>query len=114
MENAKVDNAIRRTLICQGDENRPMAKLSKLLVLNVCQFVLFVVQVVTGVGSGLISWKGFGLLLLYEDMEQMAEDMAGSERSSAAKKVLEAVRDSPEIQCREKALQAPVPLLQRH
>jgi len=40
LENAKVDNAIRRTLICQGDENKPIAKLSKLLVLNVCQSAL--------------------------------------------------------------------------
>jgi cytochrome b subunit of formate dehydrogenase len=56
MENAKVDNAIRRTLICQGDKNKPKAKLSKLLVLNVCQFVLFVVQVVTG------GWIWFDIL----------------------------------------------------
>jgi hypothetical protein len=50
-----------------------------------------------------------------EDLEQMAADPSKAERSSAAKKVLEAVRrDSSEIQCREEALQAPAPLLQRH
>jgi hypothetical protein len=46
-----------------------------------------------------------------EDLEQMAADPSKAERSSAAKKVLEAVRDSPEIQRREEALQAPAPLL---
>ncbi len=40
-----------------------------------------------------------------EDLEEMAADTIKAERASAAKKVLEAVRDSPEIQRREKALQ---------
>ena len=42
-----------------------------------------------------------------EDLEEMAADTTRAKRRSAAKKVLEAVRDSPEIQRREKALQAP-------
>ena len=46
-----------------------------------------------------------------EDLEEMAADTTRAERASAARKVLEAVRDSPEIQRREKALQAPAPLL---
>jgi hypothetical protein len=33
-------------------------------------------------------------LINVDDLEQMAEDMSGSERSSAAKKVLAAVEDS--------------------
>ena len=33
-------------------------------------------------------------LINIEDLEQMAEDMPGSERSSAAKKVLAAIGDS--------------------
>jgi hypothetical protein len=45
---ARVYNAIRRALICQGDENKPMAKLSKLLAVNVCTFVLFAIQAVSG------------------------------------------------------------------
>jgi len=33
-------------------------------------------------------------LINIEDLEQMTEDVSGSERSSAAKKVLERIRDS--------------------
>ena len=48
-----------------------------------------------------------------EDLEEMAADTTMAERASAARKVLEAIRDSPEIQRREKDPQAPAPLLQR-
>jgi len=49
-----------------------------------------------------------------EDLEEMAADASRAERYSAAKKVLEAVRDSPDLQRQEKALRTPAPLLQRH
>jgi len=40
-----------------------------------------------------------------EDLEEMAADTTRAERCSAAKKVLEALRDSPEIQSHKEALQ---------
>jgi len=49
-----------------------------------------------------------------ENLEEMAKDMSGSDRSSAAKKVLQAIRDSPDFQRQEEALRTPAPLLQRH
>ena len=49
-----------------------------------------------------------------EDLEEMAADTTWAERCSAAKKVLEAVRDSPDLQRQEEALRTPAPLLQRH
>ncbi len=42
----------------------------------------------------------------------MASDVTRAERASAARKVLEAVRDSPEIQRQEEALRAAAPALQ--
>jgi hypothetical protein len=48
-----------------------------------------------------------------EDLEEMAADTTWAERCSAAKKVLEAVRDSPDIQRQEKALRTPAPRLKR-
>ena len=47
-----------------------------------------------------------------EDLEQMAADATRAERCSAAKKVLEAVRDSPDLPRRQDALPISVPLLQ--
>jgi hypothetical protein len=38
-----------------------------------------------------------------EDLEQMAADATRAERCSAAKKVLEAVRDSPDLPCQQPA-----------
>ncbi len=53
-------------------------------------------------------------LIGVEDLEQMAADASRVERCSAARKVLEAVRDSPEIQRREeKSHLPPAPMLQR-
>jgi len=50
-----------------------------------------------------------------EDLERMAVDTTRPERCSAAKKVLAAVRDSPEIQRREeKSLLAPVPCIKAY
>jgi hypothetical protein len=43
-------------------------------------------------------------LIGVEDLEEMAADETGAERCSAARKVLEAVRDSPEVQRRATAL----------
>ena len=48
-----------------------------------------------------------------EDLEQMAADTSRAERASAAQKVLEAIRDSPDFQRQEEALRTPAPLLQR-
>ncbi len=48
-----------------------------------------------------------------EDLEEMTRDMSGSERASAAKKVLAAIRDSPDLACQSESLQIPAPLLQR-
>ena len=48
-----------------------------------------------------------------EDLEEMARDASRAERCSAAKKVLVAVRDSPDFQRQEEALRTPAPLLQR-
>lgn len=39
-----------------------------------------------------------------EDLELMAKDMSGSERSSAAKKVRETIRDMPDLLRRQDAL----------
>ncbi len=41
-----------------------------------------------------------------EDLVEMAADETREERCSAARKVLEAVRDSPEVQRREEGLRA--------
>jgi hypothetical protein len=46
-------------------------------------------------------------LINVEDLEQMAEDMSGSERSSAAKKVLERIRDLRTLPRRSESLQIP-------
>ena len=43
-------------------------------------------------------------LIGVEELEEMAADDIGTERCSAARKVLEAVRDSPEVQRRAIAL----------
>ncbi len=43
-------------------------------------------------------------LIGIEDLEEMAKDETGAERCSTARKVLEAVRDSPEVQRRATAL----------
>ena len=49
-----------------------------------------------------------------EDLEQMAADISRAERCSAAKKVLEAVKDSPDLPCQQPAHhQISDPLLQR-
>ena len=48
-----------------------------------------------------------------EDLERMAADISRAERCSAAKKVLEAVRDSPVHPSQQDALSAPDPLLQK-
>ena len=42
-----------------------------------------------------------------EDLEQMAVDTTRAERCSAAKKVLEAVRDSPDLPRRQETLSVP-------
>jgi hypothetical protein len=49
-----------------------------------------------------------------EDLAEMAADASRAERASAARKVLDAVMDSPDLQRQEKALRrTPAPLLQR-
>ncbi len=48
-----------------------------------------------------------------QDLEEMAADETRAERCSAARKVLEAVRDSPEVLRREEGLRAAAPVLQR-
>jgi hypothetical protein len=48
-----------------------------------------------------------------EDLEEMAADTTRPERCSAAKKVLVAVRDSPNLPCPSESLSSPNPLLQR-
>jgi hypothetical protein len=48
-----------------------------------------------------------------EDLEAMAADETRAERCSAARKVLEAVRDSPALPSQQDALPIPDPLLQR-
>ena len=48
-----------------------------------------------------------------DDREQMAADESRAERCSAAKKVLEAVRDSPDLLRRQEALPISDPLLQK-
>jgi len=52
-------------------------------------------------------------LIGVEDLEEMAADNTGAERCSAARKVLEAVKDSLEIQLREESLRAAAPVLHR-
>ena len=48
-----------------------------------------------------------------EDLEEMAADTTRPERCSAAKKVLVAVRDSPDLPCPSESLSSPDPLLQK-
>ncbi len=48
-----------------------------------------------------------------EDLEQMAADTTRAERCSAAKKVLEAVKDSPDLPRQQDALPISDPLLQK-
>jgi len=48
-----------------------------------------------------------------EDLETMAADESRAERCSAARKVLEAVRDSPALLSQQASLPIPDPLLQR-
>lgn len=48
-----------------------------------------------------------------EDLKAMAADDSRAERCSAARKVLEAVRDSPALPSQQDALPIPDPLLQR-
>jgi hypothetical protein len=48
-----------------------------------------------------------------EDLEQMAADATRAERCSAAKKVLETVRDSPVLPSQQPAHLISVPLLQK-
>ena len=52
-------------------------------------------------------------LIDVEDLEQMAADTTRAERCSAAKKVLEAVRDSPDLPRQQDALPISDPLLQK-
>jgi len=52
-------------------------------------------------------------LIDVEDLEQMAGDTTRAERCSAAKKVLEAVRDSPDLPRQQDALPTSDPLLQK-
>jgi hypothetical protein len=47
-----------------------------------------------------------------EDLEQMAADISRAERCSAAKKVLEAVRDAPDLPRQQDVLPISDPLLQ--
>jgi hypothetical protein len=49
-----------------------------------------------------------------EDLEQMSTDPSKAERCSAAKKVLEAIRDSPDITRRQESLSSPDTPLQTH
>jgi hypothetical protein len=48
-----------------------------------------------------------------EDLEEMAADTTRPERCSAAKKVLVAVRDSPDLPRPSETLSSPDPLLQK-
>jgi len=48
-----------------------------------------------------------------EDLEQISTDPSKAERCSAAKKVLEAVRDSPDLPHQQPALPISDPLLQK-
>ena len=48
-----------------------------------------------------------------EDLEQMAADTSRAERCSAAKKVLEAVKDSPALPRQQDVLPISNPLLQK-
>ena len=48
-----------------------------------------------------------------EDLAKMAADESTAERCSAAKKVLEAVRDSADLPDRREAVSTPKPLFQR-
>ena len=48
-----------------------------------------------------------------EDLEHMAADTTRAERCSAAKKVLEAVKDSPDLPSQKDAFPSPDPLLQK-
>jgi hypothetical protein len=48
-----------------------------------------------------------------EDLEQMAADTTRAERCSAAKKVLEAIRDSPDLPRRQDVLPVSDPRLQK-
>ena len=48
-----------------------------------------------------------------EDLVEMAADTTRPERCSAAKKVLVAVRDSPDHPCPSESLSPPDPLLQK-
>jgi hypothetical protein len=48
-----------------------------------------------------------------QDLEQMAADTTRPERCSAAKKVLVAVRDSPDLPCPSESLTSPDPLPQK-
>ena len=48
-----------------------------------------------------------------DDLEQMAADESRAERCSAAKKVLEAVKDSPDFPRQQDALPISDPLLQK-
>jgi len=48
-----------------------------------------------------------------EDLAKMAADESTAERCSAAKKVLEAVGDSPDLPDRREAVSTPKPLFQR-
>jgi hypothetical protein len=47
-----------------------------------------------------------------EELEQMAADVSREERCSAAKKVLEAIRDSPDRSNRQESLSSPDTSLQ--
>jgi len=49
-----------------------------------------------------------------EDLAKMAADESTAERCSAAKKVLEAVGDSPDLPDRREAVSMPKPLFQMH
>jgi hypothetical protein len=49
-----------------------------------------------------------------EDLEQMSTDPSKAERCSAAKKVLEAIRDSPDLPCRQESFSSPDTPLQTH
>ena len=51
-------------------------------------------------------------LIGVEDLAEMAADASRAERCSAAKKVLEAVRDSPDLPRQQPAHLIPGPLLQ--
>jgi hypothetical protein len=53
-------------------------------------------------------------LIDVEDLEQMSSDASWLERSSAAKKVLEAIRDSPDLPRRQESLSSPDTPFQTH